>query len=71
MIKSLSYAPGVRARLAGYGLDRQVQEHFASWAKEDTYRPLFEEFEALAAAGFRSPQCFWKQGAIGVYGGIK
>jgi tRNA (cmo5U34)-methyltransferase len=51
--------------------ESQAQAHFASWAQEDTYRPLCEEFDALAAAGFARPQCFWKSGPITVYGGIK
>lgn len=30
MIKPLSYAPGVRARLQGYGFDRELQDSMAT-----------------------------------------
>lgn len=49
----------------------EAQKRFSDWAHEDTYYSLPEELTALAHAGFRSPECFWKDGPIAVYGGIK
>ena len=49
----------------------EAEAHFAQWAGEDHYQPLVAELEALAAAGFPSPDCFWKAGAICVYGGFR
>lgn len=51
--------------------DTEVAAHFASWAQEDTYFPLFDELRALHDVGFAQPDCFWKEGPIAVYGGIK
>jgi tRNA (cmo5U34)-methyltransferase len=44
---------------------------FDDWAAEDTYQPLTDELAALAKAGFRRPEVFWKFGPMTVYGGIK
>jgi ubiquinone/menaquinone biosynthesis C-methylase UbiE len=49
----------------------QAAELFAQWAREDRYHPLAAELNALAAAGFTQPECFWKRGAMTVYGGFK
>lgn len=51
--------------------DTEVARHFASWAQEDTYFSLFDELRALFDVGFAQPDCFWKEGPIAVYGGIK
>lgn len=48
----------------------QARELFAQWAREDFYQPLVDELAALSAAGFAHPDCFWKRGAITVYGGF-
>ena len=44
---------------------------FTQWAREDRYYPLAVELDALAAAGFTHPECFWKRGAMTVYGGFR
>jgi tRNA (cmo5U34)-methyltransferase len=49
----------------------QAAELFAQWSREDHYQPLAAELAALAAAGFANPDCFWKRGAMTVYGGFK
>ena len=49
----------------------QASELFAQWAREDSYHSLVVELGALAAAGFAQPDCFWKRGAMTVYGGFK
>jgi tRNA (cmo5U34)-methyltransferase len=49
----------------------QAAELFAQWSREDFYQPLVAELPALAAAGFTHPDCFWKRGAMTVYGGFK
>lgn len=49
----------------------EAEAHFAQWATEDHYRPLVAELDALAAAGFPFPECFWKQGLNCVYGGFR
>lgn len=51
--------------------EAEVAQHFHSWAQEDTYFPLFDELRALFDVGFAQPECFWKEGAIAVYGGVK
>jgi tRNA (cmo5U34)-methyltransferase len=51
--------------------DTEAQQHFANWSEEDRYFSLEEEFDALKAAGFTHPDCFWKHGPMTVYGGIK
>jgi tRNA (cmo5U34)-methyltransferase len=45
--------------------------HFASWAKEDYYPPLFTELRLLADAGFAEPECFWREAAAVVFGAVK
>jgi hypothetical protein len=49
----------------------QATELFAQWSREDRYYPLVDELQALATAGFARPDCFWKRGAMTVYGGFK
>jgi tRNA (cmo5U34)-methyltransferase len=44
--------------------------HFAQWATEDFYQPLADELQWLREAGFQHADCFWKRGAICVYGGF-
>lgn len=51
--------------------DDDVRQHFANWTGEDRYFSLHEELQALASAGFRNPDCFWKLGPFAVYGGLK
>ncbi|MBI3004127.1 MAG: class I SAM-dependent methyltransferase [Ignavibacteriales bacterium] len=51
--------------------DEEVKKHFAEWDEEDTYFSLSEEFSALHAAGFQEPECFWKNGPMAIYGGLK
>src|SRR5688572_2506802 len=59
------------AGMANAGIPHEeAVELFAQWALEDRYYPLAVELQALAAAGFARPDCFWKQGAITVYGGF-
>jgi len=49
----------------------QATELFDQWSREDRYYPLVDELQALGAAGFARPDCFWKRGAMTVYGGFK
>ncbi len=49
----------------------EAEAHFAQWATEDHYKPLVAELDALAAAGFPFPECFWKQGPNCVFGGFR
>lgn len=51
--------------------DAEARQHFASWAGEDYYPPLWLELKLLAAAGFTEPDCFWRQEHQAVFGGIK
>lgn len=37
--------------------DAEARQHFANWADEDFYGPLFTEFRLLADAGFSEPEC--------------
>ncbi len=49
----------------------EAEAHFAQWAGEDRYYPLVAELDALAAAGFPRPDCFWKSGPSTVFGGFR
>lgn len=51
--------------------DEEARAHFANWAAEDFYTPLAAEFRLLTGAGFAEPECFWREGAAAVFGGIK
>ena len=55
---------------AGIG-PAEVAQLFAQWRREDTYQPLRVELDLLAAAGFARPDCFWKAGAMTVFGGFR
>jgi trans-aconitate methyltransferase len=60
------------AFMAKHGItEAEARKHFSDWAKEDTYQQISDELTALAQAGFRRPEVFWKEGPIAVYGGIK
>jgi len=60
------------AFMQGHGISAaEAEAHFAQWAEEDRYQPLVAELAALAAAGFPRPECFWKRGPIGVFGGFR
>lgn len=56
-----------------YGISAaDAETHFAQWAAhEDRYLPLTTELEAIGAAGFARPECFWKLGALTVFGGFR
>ena len=56
----------------GHGFtDAEARQHFASWAKEDCYTPVWTELSLLAAAGFAEPDCFWREEHQGVFGAVK
>jgi tRNA (cmo5U34)-methyltransferase len=49
----------------------EADGHFAQWSEEDFYVSLPDELALLARAGFARPDCFWRAGALAVYGGFK
>lgn len=49
----------------------EARGHFRAWSEEDFYFPLFEELVSLEKAGFRQPECFWREGPSSVYGALK
>ena len=51
--------------------DATARQHFASWSKEEHYQSLADELQALIAAGFAQPECFFRRGAVAVYGGLR
>jgi tRNA (cmo5U34)-methyltransferase len=51
--------------------EKEAYAHFASWAHEDYYPPLFAELQLLAGAGFAEPECFWREAAAVVFGATK
>ena len=58
--------------MAAHGItEEQAFAHFASWAGEDYYPPLGTELRLLAEAGFREPECFWRDAAAVVFGAVK
>jgi hypothetical protein len=60
------------AFMARHGItEAEALKHFSDWAKEDTYQQISDELTAIAHAGFRRPEVFWKEGPMAVYGGIK
>lgn len=70
-LHEFSYAEWIRA-MAPHGIDEaQARAHFASWAHEDYYPPLFEELKLLAAGGFADPECFWREIPCVIFGGMK
>jgi ubiquinone/menaquinone biosynthesis C-methylase UbiE len=44
--------------------------HFANWAQEDHYFSIYEELNTLSRAGFKRPECFWRNGPMTIYGGF-
>jgi tRNA (cmo5U34)-methyltransferase len=55
-----------------HGISRpQAFDHFASWANEDYYPPLFTELRMLHDAGFAEPECFWRDAVAAVFGAVK
>jgi tRNA (cmo5U34)-methyltransferase len=60
------------AHMALYGITaEEAAGHLAQWAEEDHYVALPDELGLLAAAGFARPDCFWREGAIAVYGAFR
>ncbi len=58
--------------MAPHGIDEsQAFAHFASWAHEDYYPPLWTELRLLAEAGFAEPECFWRDAAALVFGATR
>ena len=58
--------------MKAHGIDEsQAFAHFASWAHEDYYPPLFTELRMLAEAGFAEPECFWREAAAVVFGAVR
>ncbi len=49
----------------------EARRHFAAWAHEDYYPPLYQELSMLEAAGFREPESFWRDGPAVVFGAVK
>jgi tRNA (cmo5U34)-methyltransferase len=49
----------------------EARRHFAAWAHEDYYPPLFQELRLLEAAGFPEPESFWRDAAAVVFGALK
>ena len=59
------------ARMGDHGIGPGAADAlFAQWSLEDRYDPLTAELAMLAAAGFARPDCFWKRGAMTVFGGF-
>ena len=58
--------------MAPHGIDeKQAHAHFESWAHEDYYPPLITELRMLTDAGFTEPECFWREAAAVVFGGMR
>jgi tRNA (cmo5U34)-methyltransferase len=59
------------ARMGDHGIgEAEARQHFADWAKEDRYFPLYQELSALRRAGFAEPECFWRRGQLAVFGAL-
>ena len=57
------------AHMADNGISAaEAEGHLGQWAEEDFYVPLPDELALLAAAGFRRPDVFWRDGMNAVYG---
>ena len=55
-----------------HGIDEPTAyRNFAEWAVEDRYFSVHEELGALARAGFREPECFWRRGSQSICGGLR
>ncbi len=51
------------------GIDEAAaKQNLVDWAEEEHYFSLRDEFEALRAAGFAEPECFWRRGSVAVFG---
>ncbi len=50
--------------------EQRAFEHFEAWSQEDTYFPLEDELQAVAAAGFDA-ECVWREVGIAVVVGRK
>jgi hypothetical protein len=63
---------GWAASMGEHGIDEPAaRQHLADWAEEDRYFSLHEELTALARAGFRAPECFWRRGSTTIYGALR
>ena len=70
-LRESTYAHWI-AEMGRHGITApEARAHFASWAREDYYPPLFTELELLRAAGFADPEVFWREGGSTVFGGVK
>ncbi len=70
-LREFSYREWIAA-MRPHGIDEaQARAHFASWAHEDHYPPLFTELRLLGDAGFTDPECFWRQLPDAIFGGVK
>lgn len=70
-LRDYAFAGWARS-MAPHGIDeKQAYAHFASWAHEDYYPPLWTELRMLAEAGFKEPECFWREAAAVVFGAVK
>lgn len=57
------------ASMGEHGIDAvTARKYFEDWAKEERYFSVYDELGALARAGFAAPECFWRKGALTVYG---
>jgi hypothetical protein len=58
--------------MATHGIsETDGRSNLAKWSKEDTFQRTFDELLILKRAGFNSPEIYWREGPIAVYGGIK
>ncbi|MFO0611609.1 MAG: class I SAM-dependent methyltransferase [Polyangiaceae bacterium] len=58
--------------MGAHGIEEAAaRQHFADWAREERYVSIADELQALRAAGFARPECFWRKGPIAAYGGIR
>jgi len=65
-IAEQTYAAWTRS-MKEHGIDEEAARgHLAAWAKEDRYFSVHEELAALASAGFRRPECFYRRGPVAV-----
>jgi tRNA (cmo5U34)-methyltransferase len=63
---------GWEASMRPHGIvAEEARRHFASWAHEDHYPPLFQELRLLEASGFPEPETFWRDAAAVVFGAVK
>jgi tRNA (cmo5U34)-methyltransferase len=63
---------GWEASMRAHGIEQEeARRHFAAWAHEDYYPPLFQELRLLESAGFPEPEAFWRDSAAVVFGAVK